>query len=76
MLPIPASAPPSSVTTAPNVSYADSNSSGVMVLAKATTNFALRFSGELRAGRTLRIKCLAHSDDVCVRCGITAPLYC
>lgn len=52
-LPIPASARPSSVTTAPNVSYAASNSSGVMALAGVTADFGLRLSGELRTGRTL-----------------------
>ena len=45
-LPFPASAQPSAVATAPNVSYPDSNSSGVMALAHATTNFGLRFSGD------------------------------
>ena len=45
-LPFPASAQPSAVATAPNVSYPESNSSGVMALAHATTNFGLRFSGD------------------------------
>jgi len=44
-LPFPASAQPSAVATAPNVSYPESNSSGVMALAHATTDFGLRFSG-------------------------------
>jgi len=51
-LPFPASLQPSAVTTAPNVSYPQSNSSGVMALAHATTNFGLRFSG---GGSTLPV---------------------
>ena len=45
MLPFPARAQPSAIATAPNVSYPQSNSSGVMALARATTDFGLRFSG-------------------------------
>ena len=45
-LPIPASARPSAVTTAPNLNYTDAGSGGVMALANAATNFALRFTGE------------------------------
>ena len=45
-LPIPASAKPSATTTAPSVNYPQASSGGVMALAKATTNFALRFTGD------------------------------
>ena len=44
-LPIPATATPSAVTTVPNISYPDVLSGGLMTLAGATTNFALRFTG-------------------------------
>ncbi len=46
-LPIPASARPSATTTAPSLNYPQASSGGVMALANATTNFALRFTGEM-----------------------------
>ena len=45
-LPIPTALQPTAVTTAPNISYPDVASGGLMALANATTNFGLRFSGE------------------------------
>lgn len=45
-LPIPAIAEPNAVTTAPNLDYPQANDGGLMALADAETNFALRFSGE------------------------------
>ena len=45
-LPIPSNAKPRAVSTAPNVNYPQSSSGGVMSLADATTDFALRLSGE------------------------------
>ena len=45
-LPIPASAKPAAVTTAPLVNYTQAGSGGVMTLANATTNFALRLTGD------------------------------
>ena len=45
-LPIPASARPAAVTTAPLVNYTQASNGGVMALADATTNFALRFTGD------------------------------
>ena len=53
-LPIPARQQSCAITTAPNVSYAASKSSGVMALANATTDFGLRFTGELRHGTIFR----------------------
>ena len=44
-LPIPANARPTAVTTAPGINYPDVSSGGLMTLANATTNFALRFVG-------------------------------
>ena len=46
-LPIPTSAQPSATATAPNLNYTQASSGGVMALAGATTNFALRFTGEI-----------------------------
>ena len=47
-LPIPATAHPSAVTTAPNVSYppATCGVDGLMTLANTVANFGLRFTGE------------------------------
>ena len=45
-LPIPKNATPSAVKTVPGVNYPDVSSGGLMTLANATTNFALRFVGE------------------------------
>ena len=45
-LPIPGSARPTALATAPNVSYPDVSSGGVFALANATANFALRLTGE------------------------------
>ena len=45
-LPIPAGVQPSAVTTAPNVSYPDVGSGGLIALAGVPANFSLRFSGE------------------------------
>jgi len=42
MLPIPQDARPSAVTTATSVNYPDVSSGGLMTLANATTDFALR----------------------------------
>ncbi len=44
-LPIPASAAPKATTTARTVNYTEASMGGIMDLAKATTNFALRFTG-------------------------------
>ena len=44
-LPFPVSARPSAVTTAPNVSYPQVGTGGVMALADQTTFFGLRFTG-------------------------------
>ena len=44
--PLPTNARPTAVTAAPNVNYPDVSSGGVMALANATSNFALRFVGE------------------------------
>ncbi len=50
-LPIPASLQPSSVATAPNISYPDSLASGLLGLARGTKEyFGLRFTGERSAG--------------------------
>ena len=49
-LPIPASVRPSATTTAPSVNYTQASSGGVMALANATTDFALRFTGEFLPG--------------------------
>ncbi len=48
-LPIPASAKPAAMTTAPLVNYTQAGSGGVTDLAGATANFALRFSGGRRS---------------------------
>ncbi len=45
-LPIPASARPAAVTTALLVNYTQAGSGGVMALADATSDFALRFMGD------------------------------
>jgi len=45
-MPIPQDARPSAVTSASSVNYPDVSSGGVMALANATTDFALRFVGE------------------------------
>lgn len=50
-LPVPTTLQPSAVTAAPNVSYPDA-AGGLMALSGASTNFALRFSGE-RAARSV-----------------------
>jgi len=44
-LPIPASATPKATITARTVNYTEASMGGIMDLAKATTNFALRFTG-------------------------------
>ena len=44
-LPLPLVAP-TAVTSAPDVNYPDVSGGGLMALANATSNFALRFSGE------------------------------
>ena len=44
--PIPRDAKPTAVTTAPSVNYPQASSGGVMDLANATADFALRFVGE------------------------------
>ncbi len=44
-LPIPAGATPKATTTARNVNYTEASMGGIMDLAEATTNFALRFTG-------------------------------
>jgi len=48
-LPIPLDARPSAVTTVSSVNYTDVSSGGLMTLANATTDFALRFVGEAHA---------------------------
>ena len=44
-LPLPLVAP-TGVTSAPDVNFPDVSAGGLMTLANATSNFALRFSGE------------------------------
>ena len=65
-LPIPASAKPSAMTTAPNLNYTAASSGGVMALAGGTmTNFALRFTGKhipQLAGPCPLVNCLSVSD--------------
>ena len=47
-LPIPADAKPSAVTTAPDLNYPQASDGGLLALAGAGSEFALRFSGEQR----------------------------
>ncbi len=44
-LPFPSSAQPTAVTAAPNLTYPQSGSGGLMALADAATDFGLRFTG-------------------------------
>jgi len=73
-LPIPASARPSAVTVAPSVNYPQAGSGGVMALANATTNFALRFTGDtasfcdhlvILSGCMGRTQACGHSPQCC-----------
>ena len=61
-LPIPTNATPRAVTTAPSVNYPDVSSGGLMTLANATSNFALRFVGEADA-MTAECHCLTRDFE-------------
>ena len=49
-LPLPLVAP-TAVTSAPDVNYPDVSGGGLMALANATNNFALRFVGERQSSK-------------------------
>ena len=60
-LPIPGNATPTASTTTPGVNFPDVSSGGLMALANATTNFALRFVGERSSDKSLSY-CLRGSS--------------
>ena len=64
MLPIPTSAAPIAVKNASSVNYPQASSGGVFRLAGAgvTTNFALRFSGEMTQHSLFVLPGLASTD--------------
>jgi len=73
--PIPANATPTAVTAAPNVNYPDVSSGGVMALANATNNFALRFVGErLTLNRNSIPQTQTQSSMVPIFATIAGPL--
>jgi len=67
-LPIPVNATPSAVTTAPGVNFPDVSSGGLMTLANATSDFALRFVGEGPMEAALDA---SHAATRAARMGIT-----